>query len=133
VKRTPANRRSASDSGRAGRPAADVDDYLSCLPTGVRAALEKLRRTIKATAPKAEEGISYRIPAYRWNGMLVGFAAAADHCTFHIMSTAVMRAKPKELATYDTGKGSIRFSADRPLPVALVRKLVKARLAENAP
>lgn len=108
-----------------------MDDYLAALPENARAALEKLRRTIRAAAPEATEVISYRIPAYRHHGLLVGFAAATNHCTFHVMSTEVMRAHAAELEGCAVGKGSIRFAPDEPLPAALVRKLVRARIAEN--
>jgi uncharacterized protein YdhG (YjbR/CyaY superfamily) len=97
-----------------------------------RAALEKLRKTIRAVAPQAEECISYRIPAFRQNGMLVGFGATPNHCAFYPMSSSTVAAHQDELKDYDTSKGTIRFQADQPLPVALVRKLVKARIAENA-
>jgi uncharacterized protein YdhG (YjbR/CyaY superfamily) len=108
-----------------------VDDYLAAVPEDARAALAKLRKTIKAAAPKATEVISYQIPAYKHHGLLVGFAASKDHCTFHIMSTEVTRAHAPELKGYKLGKASIRFAPDEPLPAALVTKLVKARLAEN--
>jgi uncharacterized protein YdhG (YjbR/CyaY superfamily) len=112
-------------------PAASVDDYLAAVPEDARAALEKLRKTIKAAAPGATEVISYQIPAYKYHGLLVGFAAFKDHCTFHVMSPGLIRAHAAELKGYDLGKGSIRFPADKPLPAALVTKLVKARIAEN--
>lgn len=111
--------------------AATVAGYLAALPKDARAALAKLRKVIKAAAPKATEGISYQIPAYKHHGLLVGFAAFATHCTFHVMSPAVMRAHAAELKGYATGKGSIRFPAYKPLPARLVKKLVKARIAEN--
>ena len=109
----------------------NVDDYLAALPEDVRAALAKLRKTIKAAAPKATEVISYQIPAYKHHGLLVGFAALKDHCTFHIMSVEVTRAHAAELKGYKLGKASIRFAPDKPPPTALVSKLVKARIAEN--
>jgi len=108
-----------------------VDDYLAAVPEDARAALEKLRKTIKAAAPKATEVISYQIPAYKHHGLLVGFAALKDHCTFHIMSPDVTRAHAADLKEYRLGKASIRFPANKPLPAALVTKLVKARIAEN--
>jgi uncharacterized protein YdhG (YjbR/CyaY superfamily) len=108
-----------------------VDDYLAAVPEDARAALAKLRKTIKAAAPKATEVISYQIPAYKHHGLLVGFAALKDHCTFHIMSADVTRAHAAELKDYKLGKASIRFAPDKPLPAALVTKLVKARIAEN--
>ena len=108
-----------------------VDDYLAAVPEDVRAALEKVRKTIKATAPKATEVISYQIPAYKHHGLLVGFAASKGLCTFHIMSTNVTRAHAVDLKGYKLGKASIRFAPDEPIPTALVRKLIKARIAEN--
>lgn len=111
--------------------AATIDDYLAAVPEDARAALAKLRKTIKAAAPMATEVISYQIPAYKHHGLLVGFAASRDHCTFHIMSTEVTRAHAAELKDYKLGKASIRFAPNKPLPAALVTKLVKARIAEN--
>jgi uncharacterized protein YdhG (YjbR/CyaY superfamily) len=110
-----------------------IDEYLAALSDDKRAALEKLRKTIKAVAPKAEECISYQIAAFRLDGrMLVGFGATANHCAFFLMSGSTVEVHKDELTGYDTSKGTIRFQADKPLPVALVRKLVRARIAENA-
>ena len=108
-----------------------IDEYLAVLSADKRAALEKLRKTIRPVAPKAEECISYQIPAYRQNGMLVGFGATAKHCAFYLMSSSTVAAHKDELEDYDTSKGTIRFQADKPLAAALVRRLVKARIAEN--
>jgi len=111
--------------------ATTIDEYLATLGADKRAALEKLRKTIKAAAPKAEECISYQLAAFRQDGMLVAFGATANHCAFYLLSDTTVAAHKNELKDYDTSKGTIRFQADRPLPVALVRKLVKSRLAEN--
>ena len=108
-----------------------VDEYLAAVPEDARKALEKLRKTIRAAAPKAAEVISYQIPAYKHHGLLVGFAASREHLTFHLMSTSLMRARAAELKQYKTGKASIQFAAGKPLPSALVTSLVKARIAEN--
>jgi len=108
-----------------------IDEYLAALSDDQRDALVKLRKTIKAAAPKAEECISYQLPAFRLNGMLVGFGATKKHCAFYLMSSTTVEVHKDELKGYDTSKGTIRFQADKPLPVALVRKLVKARIAEN--
>jgi uncharacterized protein YdhG (YjbR/CyaY superfamily) len=107
------------------------DEYLAELSDDKRRALEKLRKDIKAAAPKAEECIGYGIPAFRLNGKsLVSYGAAANHCAFYPGST--LRAFTKELKGFDTsGKGTIRFPAQKPLPSALVRKIVKARIAER--
>jgi uncharacterized protein YdhG (YjbR/CyaY superfamily) len=114
----------------AGKPKT-IDEYLAALSADKRAALENLRKTIRAAAPKAEECISYQLPAFRQNGMLVGFGATSKHCAFYLMSSSTVEAHQEELKDYDTSKGTIRFQADKPLPAALVRKLVKARIAEN--
>jgi uncharacterized protein YdhG (YjbR/CyaY superfamily) len=109
-----------------------IDEYLASLPADKRAALEKLRQTIRAAAPKAEECISYQLPTFRQDGMLVAFGATARHCAFYLLSSTTVASHQDELGKYDTSKGTIRFQADKPLPAALVRKLVKARIAENA-
>lgn len=108
-----------------------IDDYLGGLARDQRAALEKLRKIIRGAAPEAEECISYQIPAFRQNGMLVGFGATAKHCAFYPMSSITIEAYKKDLKNFETGKGTIRFQPQKPLPANLVRKLVKARLAEN--
>ena len=108
-----------------------VDGYLATLPKDARAALEKLRKTIKAAAPKATEGISYQIPTFKHQGVLVAFAAFEGHCGFYIISEGVLRAHAAELKDFELNKASIRFSANKPIPAALVTKLVKARVAEN--
>ena len=111
-------------------PAKDVDQYLAGVPKEARATLEKLRQTIKAAAPMASEVISYQMPMYKHHGMVIGFAAFKDHCSI-FPGSAVMDAYKEELKHYSTSKGTIRFPADKPLPAALVKKLVKARIAEN--
>ena len=108
-----------------------VDAYLAALSDDQRAALERLRKTIRAAAPEAEECISYQVPAFRLDGkLLVAFGAAANHCAFY--PGTVVEAHKDELKDYETSKGTIRFQADNPLPATLVRKLVKARIAKNA-
>ena len=97
------------------------DGYLAALDPRQRAALEKLRKAIRSAAPKAEECISYGVPAFRLNGkFLVALGAAANHCSFYPGS--VLRALKVDLKGCDTSKGTIRFQPDRPLPAALVRK-----------
>ena len=110
-----------------------IDEYLAGLDADRRTALEKVRRAIHAAAPKAEECISYGLPAFRLNGQLIaGFQAAANHCSFHPMSGATVATLDAELARYDTSRGTIRFSPRAPLPATLIRRLVKARIAETA-
>jgi uncharacterized protein YdhG (YjbR/CyaY superfamily) len=107
-----------------------IDEYLAPLSNEKRAALEKLRRAIKSAAPKAEECISYGVPAFRLDGkMLVAFGAATNHCSFYPGAQPIKTYKD-ELQDYDTSKGTIRFPPDRPLPSSLVRKLVKTRISE---
>ena len=113
--------------GGKGR-AETVTEYLAGLRPGPRAALRSLRRAIRAAAPRAEECISYGIPGYRLDGrMLVWFGASTGHCSFYPGGT--VQDFPRELAGYDTSKGTIRFPEDAPLPASLVRKLVRARIA----
>lgn len=107
------------------------EDYLATLSSDKRAALEKLRHAIKAATPAADECISYGIPAFRLNGQLLMFyGAGKDHCAFYPGST--IQPLKADLQSYDTSKGTIRFSPDKPLPAALVRKLVKLRIAERS-
>jgi uncharacterized protein YdhG (YjbR/CyaY superfamily) len=115
-----------------GRPGT-IDEYLAAVGGRQRAALEKLRRIILAAAPGAEECISYQLPAFRLNGRLVVcFGAWSQHCALYPMSAAWIAAHREELGDFETSKGTIRFSPSRPLPAALVRKLVRDRIAQNA-
>lgn len=110
-----------------------VDEYLGAVPPGPRAALQHLRETIQAEAPHAIETISYQMPAFRDGGrLLVSYAAFKDHCSLFPMSSAVIEEIGAELAPYASGKGTLRFDADRPMPDDLVRRIVAARLKENA-
>ena len=127
-----AKRRPVKKLGQANGPPRDVDAYLAAIPADMRASLERLRKLIQRAAPAAVEGISYQIPIFNLHGGLVGFGAGKSHCSFYVMSPAVMAAHAAQLENYSIGKGSIRFPADEPLPAALVTKLVKARIAENA-
>ena len=113
--------------------ASTFDEYLAALDDGKRAALEKLRKVIRAAAPEAEECISYGLAAFRLQGKpLVALGASASHCAFYPMNGTTVSAFKRELKGYETAKGTIRFQEEKPLPAALVRKIVKARIAENA-
>ena len=109
-----------------------VDHYMAALPPDQRAALERLRGQIAAAAPGAVETISYQMPTFKLDGrFLVSFAAFKNHCSLFPASGAVMEAHGKELQPYYSGKGTLRFTVDRPIPAALVKKIVKTRIAEN--
>lgn len=107
-----------------------VDEYLAALPQESRNTLEKIRKMIKAAAPKATEGISYQMPMYKHHGMLIGFAAFKEHCSLFPGAMPLATFK-EELKAYQTSKGTIRFPIGEPPPAVLVKKLVKAKVAEN--
>jgi uncharacterized protein (DUF1697 family)/uncharacterized protein YdhG (YjbR/CyaY superfamily) len=109
---------------------AEVDSYLLKLDKQKRAMLEKVRKAIRAIVPDATEGLSYGMPAFFKGKAIAGYSASAEHCSYHPMSGNVIAALKHELKDYATSKGTIRFSADSPLPPTLIRKLVKARIAE---
>jgi uncharacterized protein YdhG (YjbR/CyaY superfamily) len=112
-----------------------IDGYLAAVRDDQRAALERLRKIVRAAVPAAEECINYGVPAFRVKGKsLVGFGASAKHCSFYPMSGKTVYDHRADLKGFATTKGAILFQPDKPLPVALVRKLVKSRLsAINAP
>ena len=112
-------------------PPTTIDEYLETVPEPARTTLEKVRAVIRATVPaEATETISYRIPTFHYKKGLVAFAAFKNHCSFFPMSYAVIQTYAAELAKYKTSKGTIQFPLDKPLPATLIRKMVKARLAE---
>ena len=107
------------------------ESYLKALSPEKRAALEKLRKAILAAAPKAKPCFSYGLPAYELDGKpLVAFAASAGHCAFYPLSGTIVEAHRDELAGFETSKGTIRFQPDRPIPAALVKRLVRAKIAQ---
>ena len=107
-----------------------IDDYIAEQPVEVRERLEILRLTILKAAPKAEEVISYQMPAFKLNGMLVYFAAFKNHIGFYALPSG-HHAFKNELSVYKTGKGSVQFPLDEPLPLKLIAKMVKFRVEEN--
>jgi uncharacterized protein YdhG (YjbR/CyaY superfamily) len=110
----------------------NVDEYLAGVPEPGRSTLNKIRAVIRAAAPpEATEVISYRIPMFKYKGMLIGFAAFSNHCSLFPGSLSAMKALKNEFKDFETSKGTIRFPVDKPPSDALVKKLVKARLAEN--
>ena len=108
-----------------------VDEYLSALPKKARDILKALRQTIKQAAPEAEEMISYQMPAFKFHKMLVYYAAHKVHIGFYPASRTVREVFKDELATHATSKGTIRFPMDKPIPLSLVKKIVKHRVNEN--
>jgi uncharacterized protein YdhG (YjbR/CyaY superfamily) len=109
-----------------------VDEYLARVPEPARSALNKVRATIRSAAPsEATEAISYGIPTLQYKGPLFGYAAFPDHCSLFPMSSSIVEAFKNELKNFQTSKGTIRFSMDKPPSAALIKKLVKARIAEN--
>ncbi len=108
-----------------------IDEYIVLQPKEVQVYLQKLRQTIKSAAPDAEETISYKMPAFRYHGMLVYFAAFKNHYSLFPANGSIIATMNEELKMYKTGKGTIQFSFGKPLPVALIKKIVKARVQQN--
>jgi len=129
MKKVKSGNRSSAAIGN-GAPK-NVDEYLECVPEPARSTLNKIRAAIRsAVPPEATETISYRIPAFKYKGVLVWFAAFSNHCSL-FPSASVVEAFKNELKGFSTSKGTIHFPTDKPLPTALVKKLVKARVAQN--
>jgi uncharacterized protein YdhG (YjbR/CyaY superfamily) len=127
-----ANSRDRGSAAKGNVAPKDVDEYLAGVPEPARSTLNRVRAVIRsAVPPEATEAISYRMPTFRYKGPLVGFAAFSNHCGLYPMSPSVMEVFKDELEEFHTSKGTIRFPVDKPLPAALVKKLVKARIAEN--
>ena len=112
-------------------PARQVRDYLAALPPAARRRMKEIRAIVKSVAPNATETFSYRIPGFRLDGrVFVYYAAFKEHCSLYPMGDRIRRAHADSLKGYKTSKGTIQFPLDQPLPVALVKRLVKARAAE---
>jgi hypothetical protein len=112
-------------------PVKNIDDYLACQPERERELLEHLRQIIRDTAPEAEEVISYGIPAFKYHGMLVYFAAYKNHCSLFAGNGALTEQMKEVLKTYKTSKGTIQFTLEKPLPDDLVKQIVITRMKEN--
>jgi len=109
-----------------------VETYLAKVPEPARTTLQKVRATIRSAVPKdATEGLSYGMPAFRYKGALVAYGAFKDHCSFFPMQASLIDQMQEELAGYRTSKGTLQFPVDKPLPAALLKKMVKTRVAEN--
>jgi uncharacterized protein YdhG (YjbR/CyaY superfamily) len=123
----PGGRRSTPTAGRVPK---NIDEYVARAPEAARNSLNIMRTAIRsALPPNAIETISYRIPAFKYKQVLVWFAAFSDHCSF-FPTASIVEAFQSELTGFSTSKGTIRFPIDKPLPAALIKKLVKARLAQ---
>jgi uncharacterized protein YdhG (YjbR/CyaY superfamily) len=110
----------------------EIDDYLAEQSDDRRAALEKLRKTIRRIVPRAEECISYGLPAFRLDGVVIaGFKATAKGCSYYPFSGRTLQTLAGELRDYGQTKGALHFRPDEPLPAALVRKLIETRIAET--
>jgi uncharacterized protein YdhG (YjbR/CyaY superfamily) len=107
-----------------------IDEYIATFPENVQIILEELRQAIRESAPEAEEVISYRIPAFKLNGILVWFAAFKNHIGFYPTSSP-MKAFKEELSGYEVSKGTIRFPINKPIPFDLAKKIVRYRVKEN--
>ena len=113
-------------------PAKTVDEYLAGIPEPARSTLQHVRKVIQSVVPpETTEVISYRMPMFKYKGMLVAYAAFTNHCSLFPTGSGVLDQFAKELKGYRTSKGTIQFPPDKPLPDALIRKIVKARVAEN--
>ncbi|MEX0784433.1 MAG: DUF1801 domain-containing protein [Dehalococcoidia bacterium] len=110
---------------------ANIDEYLAALPADQRDALQKVREAIRAAAPEATEVISYQIPTFKLQGALIYFGAAKRHCALYGVSDRVMETYKEELAPFRSSDSTIRFTPEKPIPLGLVKKLVKARVKED--
>ncbi|MGD0222451.1 MAG: DUF1801 domain-containing protein [Terriglobia bacterium] len=129
MKKVKSGNRGSAAKGNGGPKT--VDEYLAGVPEPARSTLNKIRAAIRsAVPPEASETISYRIPAFKYKGVLVWFAAFRDHCSF-FPTASVIDAFKNELKGYSISKGTIQFPTDKPLPAALVKKMVKVRVAQN--
>ena len=117
---------------RGGKFPKTVDEYLAKVPEPARSTLTHIRQVIRSAVPQeATEVISYRIPMFKYNGMLIGYAAFSKHCSLFPTGSGVIEKFKKELAGYRTSRGTIQFPSDKGFPDALLKKIVKARVKEN--
>ena len=117
---------------RKGKVAKTVDEYLAAVPEPAAGSLKHIRKVIQSVVPKeTTEVISYGIPMFKFRGMLVGYAAFKNHCSLFPTGSGVLDRFTKELDGYRTSKGTIQFAPDKPLPDALIKKIVRARVKEN--
>lgn len=108
----------------------DIDEYIASQPKNVQEILQELRKVIRESSPEAEETISYGMPAFKLNGILVYFAAHKNHIGFYPTSSGIA-AFSKELSSYEYSKGTVKFPFDKPIPMLLIKKIVKFKVKEN--
>src|ERR1700680_830355 len=129
MKKVKSGDRGSTPKGKSGPK--NVDEYLAGVPEPARSTLNQIRAAIRsAVPPEATETISYRMPAFKYKGLLVWFAAFSNHCSL-FPTASVIEAFKSELKGFSTSKGTIQFPTDKPLPTALIKKLMKARVAQN--
>ncbi len=109
----------------------NIDEYIAAASVQMKPLLEKIRDTIRKAAPGAEEVISYGMPAFRYHGVLVYFAAFKNHCSFFPANSTLIKEMGEELKAFKTSKGTIQFTVENPLPASLVTKMVKIRMKQN--
>jgi uncharacterized protein YdhG (YjbR/CyaY superfamily) len=128
---SPMKKQRAGDPAPKNSGAHEVDEYLAAVSEPARSTLEKIRRTIRSVVPEGTtERLSYGMPAFHYKRPLVGYAAFAHHCSLFPMSGAVIEAMASDLQGYEVSKGTIRFAVDKPLPAALIKKIIQRRLEE---
>ena len=126
------NSSTRSSASKTNSTPKDIDEYLAGTPEPARTTLKKMRAVIRSIVPKeTTETISYGMPAFKYKGALVWFAAFADHCSFFPGNSSLIATFQNELKGFETSKGTIRFPMDKPLSTALLKKMVKARIADN--
>lgn len=108
-----------------------VEEYIATQPEDKQAALERLRQLIRRIAPQAEEGISYQMPMYKYHGMLVGFAAHTNHCSFTTANATTLETFRDDLKGYKFSPSTVQFTPEKPLPDALLERIIRRRMAEN--
>ncbi|RCH56209.1 DUF1801 domain-containing protein [Mucilaginibacter hurinus] len=113
------------------KKALTVDEYLAVLPVDVNRTLSRLRQTIRAAAPQAEEVMSYQIPTYKYKGALLHFAAFKNHCGLYVVNKDILTMFAQELDGYNTSGTTIHFTPAKPIPLGLVKKIVTMRLEQN--
>lgn len=126
------NSRTRGSAGKTNSAPKDIDEYLAGVPEPARTTLRKMRAVIRSIVPKeTTETISYGMPAFKYKGALVWFAAFSDHCSFFPGNSSLIATFHNDLKGLETSKGTIRFPVDKPLPTALLKKMVKQRVADN--